>query len=240
MSDRLKGRIALITGASRGLGQAIALAYAREGAQLLLLASDATQLENVDDQIRQLGGEALLIPYDLSNWMGISHLTQHIHEKFGRLDILVGNAAQNSVLSPVTHGTPEEWERTMQVNVLANWALIKACDPLLRASPSGRAIFTTCSPENFTLPYAQAYWGSYFSSKAALESLILTYAQEVEHTQMRVNLINPGPLRTHLRALAFPGEDPLSLNHPDEAAPLFVNLACADYAHHGQVVMGTR
>ena len=175
MSDRLKGRIALITGASRGLGQAIALAYAREGAQLLLLASDATQLENVDDQIRQLGGEALLIPYDLSNWMGISHLTQHIHEKFGRLDILVGNAAQNSVLSPVTHGTPEEWERVMRVNVLANWALIRAFDPLLRASPSGRAIFTTCSPQNFTLPYAQAYWGAYFSSKAALESLFLTY-----------------------------------------------------------------
>jgi NAD(P)-dependent dehydrogenase (short-subunit alcohol dehydrogenase family) len=238
VSGRLKGQVALITGATRGLGASVALAYAREGAHLLLLATDASKLEEMDDQVRREGGQATLIPYDLSSWMGILQLGNHIHSQYGKLDILVGNAAQNGTLSPVAHGTPEEWERIYRVNALANWALLKACDPLLRASPQGRAIFTTCSPRVLTLPYAEAYWGAYFSSKAALESLVLTYAQEVEKTNVRVNLINPGPLRTHLRSLAFPGEDPLSVRHPDEVAPLFVEMACASYTQHGHVVMG--
>ena len=238
MSGKLEGKVALITGASRGLGASIAMAYAEEGARLLLLSSDAAALEKIDDQLRKRGTEATLIPYDLSSWMGLLNLTTHIHNQYGQLDILVGNAAQNITLSPVAHGTPEEIERIYRVNVLANWTLIKACDPLLRASPHGRAIFTTCSPSVFTLPYAQAYWGAYFSSKAALESLVLTYAQEVEKTNLRVNLINPGPLRTHLRAMAFPGEDPMTLPHPDAAAALFVDMAGTDYKGHGQVVMG--
>ena len=238
MSGRLKGKVALITGATRGLGASIAKAYAREGATLLLLATKPQDLEVLDDQVRLLGGTTTLIPYDLANWMGLLQLGEHIHSFYGKLDILVGNAAQNATLSPVAHGTPEEWERIYRVNVLANWALLKACDPLLRASPEGRAIFTTCSPRTFSLPYAEPYWGAYFSSKAALESMVLSYAQEVEKTNLRVNLLNPGPLRTHLRALAYPGEDPQTVRHPDEAAPLFVEMASSTYSHHGQIVRG--
>ena len=232
-AGRLQGRIAVITGASRGIGAAVARLFAAEGAKLVLLARTVGGLEEVDDAIRDAGGqEAVLVPHDLRALDDLDRLGASLYERFGRIDILVGAAGVLGSITPVGHMDPKLWAEVFDVNVTANWRLIRALDPLLRQSDAGRAIFVTAPAEL----QGRAYWGPYAASKAALESLVRSYAAELGKTQVRVNLIAPGPTRTGLRAQAFPGEDPNKLPTPDEVAARFVELAVPDCQLQGQTV----
>ncbi len=230
---RLAGRIALVTGASRGIGTAVAERFAAEGAQLVLLARTVGGLEEVDDAVRRAGGQrATLVPLDLRDFEKIDQLGASLHERFGRLDILVGNAGVLGTLSPAAHLTPDVWQEVMDVNLTANWRLIRSLDPLLRGSEAGRAIFVTSG----AAASAFAYWSAYATSKAALEMLVRTYAAEVAKTALRVNLLDPGVVRSRMRTQAFPGEVAESLAPPESVAGLFVDLAAADCRRHGEVV----
>lgn len=229
---RLEGRIAVITGASRGIGRAVALRYAAEGAHVVAVARTQGALEELDDQIRSDGGACTLVPADLTEFGKIDEMGAAVFERFGRLDILVGSAAVLGILGPVGHVDPETWEQVMRVNVTANWRLIRSFDPLLRTSESGRAIFVTSGAARG----AKAYWGPYATSKAALEMMVLTYAAEVSKTPVKVNLLDPGVVRTTMRAEAFPGEDPKTLKAPEEITELFVELASAECRHHGEII----
>jgi NAD(P)-dependent dehydrogenase (short-subunit alcohol dehydrogenase family) len=225
--------VALITGASRGIGAAVARRFAAEGARLILAARTVGGLEETDDAIRQAGGErATLVPLDLGQGDQIDQLGAAIYERFGRLDVLVGNAGTAGTLSPVGHVSPKDWDEVMAVNVTANFRLIRSMDPLLRQSDSGRAIFVTSG----LAQRAIAYWGPYAASKAALEMLVRIYAAEVEKTKVRVNLLNPGIARTASRAKAFPGEDPSTVPSPDTKTERFVELAEAACTLHGERV----
>src|SRR5690606_39176390 len=186
MTKRLAGRIALVTGASRGIGRAVALAFAREGAHVVLLARTQGALEEVDDEIREAGGSATLLPLDLRNGDKLDALGPTLLQRWGKLDILVGNAGVLGPLSPLGHITADAWSDVIDINLNANWRLIRTCDPLLRKSDAGRAIFgpSGASPGN------PPYWGPYAVSKAGLEALVKTYAREVERTPVRANLIN--------------------------------------------------
>jgi NAD(P)-dependent dehydrogenase (short-subunit alcohol dehydrogenase family) len=228
----LDGRIALITGASRGIGAAIARRYAAEGAHVILAARTVGGLEEVDDAIQAAGGQATLVPVDVTDFDKIDHMGAAIAERFGRLDVLVGNAGALGTLGPVGHVKPEDWDEVMKVNVTANWRLIRSFDPLLRRSPSGRAIFVTSGVANGVFPY----WSAYAASKAALEMLAKVYAGEVAKTKIKVNLLDPGIVRTAMRARAFPGEDPAKLAEPESVADAFVHLASAACSFHGQVI----
>ena len=221
MPPRLQDRIALITGASRGLGAAVAKRFAAEGAHVVLVARTVGGLEEVDDEIRAAGGAATLVPLDLRQGEQIDRLAAPLLERFGRLDVLVGNAGLLGSLTPLAHHAPELWEDVFKVNVHANWRLIRATDPLLRASTAGRAIFVTSGITKRTI----AYWGAYAASKAALEAMVRIYAAELATTNVRVNLINPGPTRTRMREAAFPGEDPETLAPPEALTDAFVALA---------------
>jgi len=233
MTGLLEHRIALITGASRGIGRAVALAFAREGAHVIATARTQGALEELDDEIGQLGGSATLVPLDLTDSAGIDRLGAAIFERWGHLDILVANAGILGDLSPLGHISPGDWDAILAINLTANWRLIRSFDALLRQAEAGRAVFVSSgAARNF-----KAYWGGYAVSKAALEALVKTYAAELENTStVRVNLINPGPVRTGLRAKAFPGEDPQTLPTPDDLAPLFVTMSAADYDQNGVVV----
>ncbi len=231
---RLKGRIALITGASRGLGAATALAYAREGAHVVLVARTVGGLEALDDRIKAAGGSATLVPLDITDGPGIDRLGAALHERYGKLDVLLGNAGVLGTLSPVGHIEPKTFEQVMAVNVTANWRLIRSLDPLLRASDAGRAIFVTSGASRRVIPY----WGAYATSKAALDMLVGIYAAECAHTNVRVNLYNPGPTRTGMRATAFPGEDPQSLVPPEAHAERLIQLALPSCTMNGQWVAG--
>ncbi len=190
-------------------------------------------LEELDDEIRRAGGQApTLVPLDLRAFDKIDLLGGQLFERFGRLDVLVGNAGVLGVLSPVGHVTPAVWQQVMDVNVTANWRLIRSLDALLRQSPAGRAVFVTSGVASGLFPY----WGPYATSKAALEMLVRIYAAEVVKTKLRVNLLDPGIVRTALRAQAFPGENPADLPPPDEVAGAFVDLAEAACRRHGEVV----
>ncbi|MBT3307269.1 MAG: SDR family NAD(P)-dependent oxidoreductase [Alphaproteobacteria bacterium] len=230
---RLEGRIALITGASRGIGAAVAKRFAEEGAHLVLTARTTGALEEIDDDIQKITGEpATLVPLDLTDYDAIDRLGAAIFERFQKLDVLVGNAGQLGTLSPLGHIDPQVWEGVMAVNATANWRLIRSMDPLLRASDAGRGIFVTSTVGR----EARAYWGAYAVSKAALEMTALIYAAEVEKTAVRVNLINPGATRTAMRAQAFPGEDPEGVKTPESTTDLFVELAEANCARNGELV----
>jgi len=231
---RLNGRIALITGASRGLGAAAALAYAKEGAHVVLVARTVGGLEAVDDQVKAIGGQATLVPLDMTDGPGLDRLGAALHERFGRLDVLLGNAALLGTLSPLGHIEPKTFEEVMAVNVTANWRLIRSMDPLLRASDAGRAIFITSGVSRRVIPF----WGSYAISKAALDMLVGIYAAEVADTRVRVNLYNPGATRTGMRASAFPGEDPNTLPKPESHAEGLIQLALPSCELHGQWVAG--
>jgi NAD(P)-dependent dehydrogenase (short-subunit alcohol dehydrogenase family) len=231
-AKRLKDRIALITGASSGIGRAAALAFAREGAHVLLLARTREALEEVDDRVRAEGGKATLIPLDLADGKAIDALGPSLYERFGRLDVLVGNAAILGRLSPLTHVPAEHWERTFAINVTANWRLIRTLDPLLRRSESGRVIFVTSGVARS----ARAYWAPYSVSKAALEALAKTYANETTDSAIKVNLIDPGATATRMRAEAYPGEDRATLRAPEEVAERFVAFAMPDWMETGQIV----
>ena len=231
-AQRLKDRIALITGASRGIGRAVGLAFAREGAHVLLLARNLKALEEVDDKIRKNGGKATLIPLDLADGKAIDALGPSLYERFGRLDVLVGNAAILGRLSPLIHIPAEHWERSFAVNVTANWRLIRTLDPLLRRSDAGRVIFLTSGVARS----ARAYWAPYSVSKAALEALAKTYANESSDSPIKVNLIDPGATATRMRAEAYPGEDQTTLRTPEDVAERLVALAMPDWTETGQIV----
>jgi NAD(P)-dependent dehydrogenase (short-subunit alcohol dehydrogenase family) len=233
---RLKGRIALITGASRGLGAAVAVAYAKEGAHCVLVARTVGGLEAVDDKIKAGGGSATLVPLDITDGPGIDRLGAALHERFGKLDVLLGNAGALGTLSPVGHIEPKTFEEVMAINVTANWRLIRSLDPLLRASDAGRAIFVTSGASRRAIPY----WGAYATSKAALDMLVGIYAAESAHTAVRVNLYNPGPTRTGMRAAAFPGEDPNTLVQPEAHAEALIQMALPSCTMNGQWVPGDR
>jgi NAD(P)-dependent dehydrogenase (short-subunit alcohol dehydrogenase family) len=226
-TPRLAGRLALVTGATRGVGRAVALAYAREGAHLILVGRTAGALEEVDDEIRSGGGTATLLTLDLKTHDKIDALGPTIYQRWSKLDILVGNAGILGPLSPLGHVTADAWSEVLEINLSANWRLIRTLDPLLRRSEAGRAIFVTSG----AAAAPRAYWGPYAVSKAGLEALVKVYAHEVENTPVRANLVNPGPTRTGMRAKAFPGEDPASLKPPEHVAETFVKLAevaCTD------------
>ncbi len=232
-TGRLAGRIALITGASRGIGAAVARRFAAEGAEVVLTARTVGALEEVDDQIRATGGiPATLIPLDLMNLDEIDQLGPILYQKFGRLDILIGNAGTLGALAPVACSDPKILQRVMTVNVMANYRLIRTLDPILRQSPAGRAIFVTDLMEGETVPF----WGLYGASKIALETMVRAYAAEVTRPDLRVNLVYPGVVGTALRAKAFPGESQAPLRQPDEVTDIFVELADPACTRHGETV----
>jgi NAD(P)-dependent dehydrogenase (short-subunit alcohol dehydrogenase family) len=228
---RLAGRLALVTGATRGIGRAVALAYAKEGAHLILVGRTSGALEEVDDEIRIEGASATLLTLDLRTHDKIDSLGPTIYQRWGKLDILVGNAGVLGPLSPLGHVTAEAWNEVLDVNLTANWRLIRTLDPLLRRSDAGRAIFVSSGAATS----ARAYWGPYAVSKAGLEALVKVYAHEIESTPVRVNLVNPGPTRTAMRAKAFPGESPSSLKPPDHVAETFVKLAAPACTDNGRL-----
>jgi NAD(P)-dependent dehydrogenase (short-subunit alcohol dehydrogenase family) len=231
---RLKGRVALVTGASRGLGAAIAKRYAAEGAHVIALARTQGGLTELDDSIRAATGEsATLVPLDLRDHDAIDRMGAALYERFGKLDILVGNAAVLGSLSPVGHFQIKDWDEVMAVNLTANWRLIRGFDQLLRRSDAGRAIFVTCAQGRARTPY----WGALAASKAALETMALTWAAEVATvSSLRVNLVDPGKMRTRLRAQAFPGEKPESVPLPETKTDAFVDLAAPEWARNGELV----
>jgi NAD(P)-dependent dehydrogenase (short-subunit alcohol dehydrogenase family) len=227
---RLKDRIALITGASRGIGAAIAKAYAREGAHVILVARTVGALEELDDDIRALGGSATLIPLDLEKTELIDGLAAPLYERFGKLDVLVANAGMFGKLTPAHQYPPDLWEKVFKLNVHANQRLLRATHPLLHASGSGRVILLSSTVARAP----RAYWGAYAASKAALDNLALTYARENDAGSIRVNVVNPGGTRTEMRAAAFPGEDPLTLPAPEAIEEIFIALAEAGSTRHGE------
>lgn len=226
---QLSGRVALVTGASRGVGHAAALALAEAGAHVVAVARTVGALEELDDQIKAKGGTATLVPLDLKDFEGINRLGAAIYQRWGKLDMLLGNAGLLGAITPLSHLEPQVWDEVMAVNVTANWRLIRSLDPLLRQSDAGRALFVTSGITRFYLPY----WGVYAASKAALEAVVRTYAAELAHTKATANLFNPGPLRTRMRAQAAPGEKPESLHPPEAVAPDIVKMLSPDYPSNG-------
>jgi len=226
MSDLpLSDRIALVTGASRGIGRAAALALAGAGAHVVAVARTQGALEALDDEIRSVTGErATLVPMDLGEPEGLDQLGLAIHQRFGRLDVLVHAAAMLGPLTPVAHLDPKAWDRVVAVNLTAGYRLIRSVEPLLRASDRPRAIFLTSGRAGRPL----AFWGPYGATKAGLENLVRTWADELEQTNIRAVLLDPGPMRTRMRAEAMPGEDPAALPDPAEIGPLILELAQAD------------
>src|SRR5437660_9380793 len=227
----LADRIALVTGASRGIGYASALALARAGAHVVAVARTVGGLEELDDAIRAAGGSATLVPLDLKDSEGVARLGAALAERYQRLDVLVGNAGILGPLSPLGHIEPKAWDEVIAVNVTANWHLIRDMDPLLRLAEAGRAVFLTSG----VAAHVRAYWGPYAISKAALDTLVRTYAAETASTRVRVNLMSPGPTRTAMRALAMPGEDPMSLKTADAVADKVVELCRPEFQETGKI-----
>jgi NAD(P)-dependent dehydrogenase (short-subunit alcohol dehydrogenase family) len=224
-SDKSARRVALVTGASRGIGRACALALAESGAHVIAAARTQGALEELDDEIFAATGEhATLTPFDLVDGGAIDRLGGAIFERFGRIDVFVHAAAMLGTLTPVAHMEPREWAKVVSVNLTAPYRMIRSYEPLLRASPAGRAIFFTTNVA--TAP--RAFWGAYGATKAGLETLVRAWADEIENTPVRVAVVNPGRMRTRMRAEAYPGEDPETLPDPAEIAPLIVELARGD------------
>jgi len=228
----LSGRVALVTGASRGIGRAAAKALAAEGAHVILVARSVGGLEETDDEIRKAGGTATLVPLDLRDSPAIDRLGATIYERWSRLDALLGNAGVLGTLTPLAHLNPKVFAECLDVNVTANWRLIRSMDPLLRSSDAGRALFITSGAAH----KLRAYWGCYSVSKAALEALVFTWAAECNGTPVCANLLNPGPLRTRMRQKAMPGEDPETLRPPEAVAPLILELLSPACSRNGELV----
>jgi NAD(P)-dependent dehydrogenase (short-subunit alcohol dehydrogenase family) len=230
-SKPLSERIALVTGASRGIGAALALALAQAGAHVVAVARTVGGLEELDDKITAAGGSATLVPLDVKDSDGIARLALALNERYQRLDVLVGNAGILGPLSPLSHIEPKDWDNLVAVNITANWQLIRCMDALLQRSTAGRAVFLTSGVAHV----GRAYWGPYAASKAALEVLVRTYAAECATTPVRANLFAPGPTRTRMYTGAFPGIDPLTLPTPDEVAKAIVPLCLPDCAESGKL-----
>ena len=232
MPGRLSGKIALVTGATRGIGAAVAERLAREGAHLVLTGRTVGGLEETDDRVRAAGGSATLVAFDLREFIKIDELAAALYERYGRLDILIGNAAEFGTFSPLGHIDPALWGEVVDLNLTANWRLIRAMDPLLRAAEHGRAVFVTTALAREALPY----YGPYAVSKAGLEAMVRIYAGEVARTSVRVNLLDPGIVRTRLRARIFPGENPANLASPQTIADAFLPLVLEECSRHGEIV----
>jgi NAD(P)-dependent dehydrogenase (short-subunit alcohol dehydrogenase family) len=232
-SGRLLGRIALVTGASKGIGRAVAKRFAAEGATLIAVARSKDGLMSLDDEITASSGQpAVLVDENLTDFDKCYHIAAALHNRYGKLDILVGAAGTLGQLSPVGHIPPKVWDQVFALNLTANWRLLRALDPLLRQSEAGRAIFVSCSPGSLPMPF----WGAYGASKAALEQMVGSYASEMNESSVRANIIDPGPVRTALRQKAFPGEDESKLKTPEEVADAFVPLAEAACTLNGERV----
>jgi NAD(P)-dependent dehydrogenase (short-subunit alcohol dehydrogenase family) len=223
--------IALVTGASRGIGAALALALARAGHHIVAVARTTGGLEELDDQIQAAGGSATLVPLDVKDMDGIARLALALYERYGKLDVLAGNAGVLGPLSPLDHVEPKYFDDCMAVNVKANWQLIRTMDALLKRAPAGRAVFLTSGVAR----KPRAYWGPYAASKAALETLVRTYAAESANSAVRANLFSPGPTRTRMYLGAFPGVDPETLPTPEEVAAAIVPLCSPDCAENGKI-----
>ena len=237
MNDAFKNRVVLVTGASRGIGRAAARALAGEGAHVIAVARTVGALEELDDEIKKAGGEgATLVPLNLRDFDALDRLGALINERWGRLDGFFGNAGVLGELTPLTHLEPKVWQEAIDVNVTANWRLIRSLDPLLMRSDAGRALFVTTGAARKHTPF----WGVYAITKAALESLVLTYAEECATTNVKANLLSPGPLRTRMRAKAMPGEDPQSLQPPEVITPLILELLSPACAKNGELVAFSR
>jgi NAD(P)-dependent dehydrogenase (short-subunit alcohol dehydrogenase family) len=226
--DELDGRVALVTGASRGIGKAVAIGLAKLGAHVVLLARTQGGLEETDDEIRALGGTATLLPMDLRKPELLDPVGPSLVERFKRLDILVHNAGALGKLTPTGHIQPKDWDECFAVNATAAWRLIRTCGPVLAASDAGRAVFVSSAP--------RAYWAAYSASKAAMETLAKCWADETENTALRINIFNPGPTATRMRATAFPGEDPNTLPRPESRAEALLPLCLPSETRHGQMV----
>jgi NAD(P)-dependent dehydrogenase (short-subunit alcohol dehydrogenase family) len=231
MSKSLTGRVALVTGASRGIGAEAALALAQQGAHIVAVARTVGGLEELDDKIRAAGGAATLVPLDMKDTGGIARLAGAIQERHGKLDILLGNAGILRTPTPLGHIEPKDWDDLLAVNVTANWHLIRAFDPLLKLSDAGRAVFMTSGLATL----ARAYFGLYAVSKAALDIMVRTYAAECATTSVRANLFSPGQTRTRMMATAFPGVDMNTLPTPEEVAQKIVPLCLPSCTENGRV-----
>jgi NAD(P)-dependent dehydrogenase (short-subunit alcohol dehydrogenase family) len=231
MSKPLSDHIALVTGASRGIGAALALQLAQAGAHVVAVARTVGGLEELDDNIKTAGGSATLVPLDVKDSDGIARLALALNERYGRLDVLVGNAGVLGPLSPLEHYQPKDWDNLFAVNVTANWQLIRTMNALLKRSQAGRAVFLTSA-----VAYkGRAYWGPYAAAKAALDALVRSYAAESATTNVRVNLFAPGPTRTRMYLGAFPGIDPETLPTPEQVAKAIVPLCLPDCAESGKI-----
>jgi NAD(P)-dependent dehydrogenase (short-subunit alcohol dehydrogenase family) len=234
-SDDFRGKIALVTGATRGIGRAVALEIARRGAHLLALARTKGALSDLDDEVRALGGECSLLHVNLAHAEKVDALGPTLYQQFGRVDLFVSNAAVLGPLSPLNHISAKDWYDTFEINVHANWRLIRSLDPLLRAAPAARAVFITSGAAH----RCRAYWGPYSTSKAALNALVKTYANELASTQVKVNLFDPGPVATQMRARAYPGEDPKTITQPEDVAGGILRLLRADVTASGEIFAHT-
>jgi NAD(P)-dependent dehydrogenase (short-subunit alcohol dehydrogenase family) len=231
MTKPLASRIALITGASRGIGYATARALARAGAHVVAVARTQAGLEELDDDIRGDGGSATLVPLNLTDFEGIARLGAALNERHGKLDILVGNASVAGPSSPLGHIDLKTWNDVIAINVTANFQLIRCMEPLLQQSDAGRGVFITSAAASI----APGYLGPYAASKAALEALVRTWANETASTPLRINLFNPGPIRTRMRATIFPGEDPLTLETPEQVAEFIVPMCAPAWNQTGKL-----
>lgn len=237
MSGALAGRVVVVTGASRGIGRAAAMAIGAAGGHVIAIARTTGALEELDDALRAQGSEgATLVPVDLSDSPAIDRLGAAIAERWGRLDGLVGAAGSLGLLTPLAHLEPKTFDEVMGVNVMANWRLIRSLDPLLRAAQAGRAVFVTSGAAQSCRPF----WGAYSVSKAALDALVKTYAAEIATTRARANLFSPGATRTVMRAKAMPGEDPSSLPTPETVAAALVPLLFESETRNGETIRFSR
>jgi len=227
MTKPLASRIALVTGASRGIGHATALALAKAGAHVVAVARTQGGLEELDDAITAAGGSATLVPLNLTDSDGIARLGAALHERHGKLDILIGNAGIAGPSSPLGHIDLKPWTDVIAVNVTANFQLIRCMEPLLRQSDAGRAVFVTSK--------ATAYLGPYAASKAALDTMVRVWAAETAITPIRVNLFSPGPIRTRMRAQVFPGEDPMTLEPPEQVAEFILPMCAPSWTESGKL-----
>ena len=227
----LEGKIALVTGASRGIGYHCALTLAEAGAHVIALARTVGGLEELDDDIQAKGGSATLVPLDLLDFEAIDRLGASIHERWGKLDILVANAGMLGDLSPLEHIEPKSFEKTLALNVTANWRLIGSTSQLLRAADRPRVVFMTAdAPDN-----CKPFWAAYSSTQAALQVLAKTWAAECQKTPMRINLLNPGPMRTAMHAQAMPGAEPENIPHPSEIGTSLMRLVSSELDENGQI-----
>ncbi|MDG2313651.1 MAG: SDR family NAD(P)-dependent oxidoreductase [Alphaproteobacteria bacterium] len=231
-SGALQNRVALITGASRGIGAAIAKHFAKEGAHVILLARTVSGLEKVDDEIKKYGGSATLIPCDLNEFDRVDNMGPPLYERFGKLDIFVANAAVLGSMTPLIQYDSKTWHNVFNTNLHANWHLMRVVEPLLKLSDSGRAIFVSSTAAK----KPRAYWGAYAITKSALETMAKVWASELENTSVKVNVVNPGPTRTEMRSTAFPGENPNTIKSADNVTDAFVELASPNCIRNGEII----